>query len=614
VAHRRSIRTSLFIVNAAIISLTTAALVSYIAIWGASRLRADMVVRLDDSAGAAQASLDERLRKMDSVSVSVLYSKLVKDRFVSYSSKLAPSSGVPLPSGTKDDALIDVLFAIIGPTMPVRQISIYNLDGKGFGTGMDNRSRALAPSTPWFSAALLAGGSMVLSLPHKDPALNRYGSQSDSADELFISLGRLLFDSYNTPIGVVEIEQSCNELFRDIGLQGEGDPETFVYDKGGLRLYPLAPVGRGSTLAPVAAAPSLAELGISDASPDRGGLRARLKDGARLVRYARSDFSGWTVAVVANERVLLAPLRRFIAGSIVLALALLSTSLLLSFTFARRITRPISLLHDEIVSLEIESLEPEETRSGRGGLNEVEELDTAFHNMRSKLKRSVDSAIEAQRAEADARMLALQSQMDPHFLYNTIATIGALAEEGLGDRAAALCAHLSDMLRYVSSHRETDVAAAKELDFTAKYLACIGVRYGERLSYSLEYGEPFTSLSLPRLLIQPIVENSVKYATRGEPPWFIRVQAGIEGGRWSVLVEDDGPGFSAEAAERIRTIVDEGLTRRAGLDLDGMGLANIAARLRLRYGKNALFEYGNRPEGGAFVKIGGATEGFEGKQ
>jgi two-component system sensor histidine kinase YesM len=218
----------------------------------------------------------------------------------------------------------------------------------------------------------------------------------------------------------------------------------------------------------------------------------------------------------------------------------------------------------------------------------------------------MDSAIEAQGAETQARMLALQSQMDPHFLYNTIATIGALAEEGQGEKAATLCAHLSDLLRYVSSQRSAEASGEEELGFTAKYLACIGVRYGDRLSYSLESDGPFSSLSLPRLLIQPLVENSVKYATGGEPPWVIRVGASTAGELWTVVVEDGGPGFSPESRGRIEALIGRPPKGpAAGLGLDGMGLANIAARLRLRYGGDALFEYGDREGGGAFVRIGG---------
>ncbi len=576
-ASRRSIRTSVFAANAAIITLTVIALVSYISIWGGKRLRADMDARLDDMARAASASIDEGLRKMDSVSVSVLYSKMVKDRFVAYSGAGAAA---------RDEQLIDVLLAIIGPTLPVRQVNIYDFKGRGFGTGMDNRARSVDPAaTPWFGEALKAEGSMVLSAPHGDRSLNRYLT-TQGAGDLYISLARLFFDRYSKPIGVVEVEQSCEELFRDLKPEegrAAGSPVAYVYGGGGELFFP-------------AARPASA--------------------GRRLASSLRSEFSGWTVELSADEGTLLEPLRRFVAASVVLALGLLAGSLLTSFAVARRITRPISRLRDQIVALELGSLAPESARPQRGGPNELEELDAAFHGMRGKLKRSIDSRIEAEGAEAHARLLALQSQMNPHFLYNTIATIGALAEEGLGDRAAALCSHLSDMLRYVSSQEGTETPAAAELEFTERYLACVGVRYGQRLSYRLDYDPLFAALSLPRLLVQPLVENAVKYATVGEPPWEIRVRASVQGDRWEVAVEDDGPGFSSEAAARLDALLrasrDEGAPYR-GLELHGMGLANIAARLRLRYGEGAAFEYGNLGPRGAFVRIGApATAGATG--
>lgn len=585
----RSVRRSLFLANAAIITLTTMALGSYIALWGAGRLRADMEARLADRAAAARDSLDERLRKMDSVSVSVLYSKLVKDRFAAYSA-VARSGPPAYYSGTMDEALVDTLFAIIGPTMPVRQINIYDLKGRGFGIGMDNRARSIDPSTEWFASAAGAEGSMVLSRPHTDPYLRRYSSMSESAGELFISHARVLFDRYGMPMGLVEVEQSCDELFRDLGGQadaGGGETETVVKDSGGAILYPYA----------AAEAPA---------------THGRAASGPMLERYAKSDFSGWEVEVRADEGLLLKPMRGFVAASLVIALGMLSLALVLSLGAARRITRPLSQLHDEIDSLELESLAPGEARQAEPGEarapGEIEELSAAFREMRTKLKGSVDAAIAAQRAEERARMLALQSQMNPHFIYNTIATIGALAEEGEGLAAAELCARLSDMLRYVSSQRGTEALGSEELEFASTYLACIRVRFGERLSSSIEPSGCFEETVVPRLLIQPIVENAVKYATTGEPPWTIRVLASADGERWTVRVEDTGPGFSREALASIDSRVGSQAADGEGLSLEGLGLANIAARLRLRHGRDARFEYGNLPGGGAYVIAGGPRE------
>jgi two-component system, sensor histidine kinase YesM len=634
-----SIRMTLFLTFSLIITVTFVALVSFFFAWGSGELREGARMRLDAAAESISANLDAEVRKMDDVSISVLYSNLVKDRFIKYLSEPEKVPNASPNSGFvgNEKELADVILAIIGPSLAARQINLYDFDGAGFGTGRDNRPRSLdLGKTPWFGEAVAAGGTMVLSPPHPDEKLSRYATMRSADTERFISLDRVMFNRYRIPLGVVETEQSCDTIFGSLereSANGGNNERVVVLDGKGGQLYPIPPQDDPDIGYYYGVFRGLA------GTPDPARAAVNPRTGRReLLRFKTSEYSGWTVVVIADERTLLAPLVLFTWRSLIIALVILILALLLSFIAARRITLPLARIHEDIRAVDIGSLgtmgtfgspgsadTPDTAGSNRtagsirtagSGLNELEELDLAFRGMRLKLRKSIDQLIATQRREVQARMLALQSQMNPHFLYNTIATISILAEEGMNAEAVALCGNVSGMLRYLSSQKSMFAEAAAELDYTRAYLDCIKLRQGKKLSYSLVFDQAFASVRIPKLVIQPIVENSVKYGTLNEPPWAIGIEARVGDGRWSVRVEDDGPGFGADVLERLANLVSglETAGEFRGLELDGMGLANIAARIALAYGERGVFFYGNRPSGGAFVEIGGPVEGAEGER
>jgi sensor histidine kinase YesM len=133
------------------------------------------------------------------------------------------------------------------------------------------------------------------------------------------------------------------------------------------------------------------------------------------------------------------------------------------------------------------------------------------------------------------------------------------------------------------------------------------IRHGQKLKFSFDIDEALERTRIPKLVIQPLVENSLKFATRREPPWNIRVVGVVEGNEWRVTVFDNGPGFSPESMEKLRNQIDETYLTNVTpvLQLGGMGLLNIFIRMRLTYGSDSVFLFGNSSTGGAEVTIGG---------
>ena len=191
-------------------------------------------------------------------------------------------------------------------------------------------------------------------------------------------------------------------------------------------------------------------------------------------------------------------------------------------------------------------------------------------------------ALKAEAAEA--RLLLLHAQIEPHFLFNTLATIESLLDTE-PERARAMLEAFSDHLRAgLGQLRGAETTLGAELDMVASYLRLLQIRMGGRLSFSLDAGPQAQAALMPSLLLQPLVENAIRHGL--EPKvggGSIGIHAVVEDGRLRIRVEDDGVGLDAPRA-----------ALRAG---SGLALANIRARLQHRYGERASLVLAGREAG-----------------
>ena len=198
--------------------------------------------------------------------------------------------------------------------------------------------------------------------------------------------------------------------------------------------------------------------------------------------------------------------------------------------------------------------------------------------------------------------------MNPHFLYNSLATISAMADEGMNEEVTRMCQTISRILRYISSDKEPLVSIKEDVAHAKDYLECMKMRYGDNLTYEIDIPDEMAELKIPKLCLQLIVENSIKFATKSvKPPWRIKMSGVMTGIYWEISVKDNGTGFSAEDLkeinEKIASINETDLL--PDLEINGMGLMNIYIRFKTLYHGKHIFRISNNAEGGALVTIGG---------
>lgn len=199
------------------------------------------------------------------------------------------------------------------------------------------------------------------------------------------------------------------------------------------------------------------------------------------------------------------------------------------------------------------------------------------------------SQLEAQLSKA--QLQALKMQLNPHFLFNTLNSISTLMLTNV-DTAHKMLARLGDFLRMtLQSDNDIEVTLEQELDFLKCYLEIEHMRFRDRMTVQFEIEERALDIPVPNMILQPIVENSIRYAVAPNPNHGeIIVKASINNSHLKMQVIDNGPGINDEDISASRS-------KR------GIGLINTQSRLQQLYLKNFIFRLSNLPQGGFGITI-----------
>ena len=206
--------------------------------------------------------------------------------------------------------------------------------------------------------------------------------------------------------------------------------------------------------------------------------------------------------------------------------------------------------------------------------------------------------LEAQATSAQLAML--RYQLNPHFLFNTLNSISTLVLLKQTEPANAMLTRLSGFLRHtLVTQPGGKVSVAQEVETLKLYLDIERMRFEERLRTVFKVEPAAAKASIPSLLLQPLVENAIKYAVSPQEEGArISLTAQVIGSRLRVIVADTGPGLQAQGSAR----VSDSLSGTRAVST-GVGLANIRDRLAQAYGEDHRFQIDNPPEGGFTVTI-----------
>jgi two-component system sensor histidine kinase YesM len=361
-----------------------------------------------------------------------------------------------------------------------------------------------------------------------------------------------------------------------------------------------------------------AEQMVSPNSPDSPRFTLNQTTGNReaLLAY-KSEYTGITVALVLDRRILLAPLNFLRNLTLGIGILIILVSIAYTWISSTLLTQPLRIIQAKMEATQLSNL--------TGGqplqhpIDEITALDRSFMSLKERLDQSIQRELDSRTLWMRARFDSLQAQVNPHFINNILTVIAGRGLE-LGDEVIGeICDGVASMLRYSTSTTEEFATVGEELAHLGNYLFLMKQRLEDRLTYSIEVDPAIRGARIPKIVFQQIAENSLThgYKNKGGPIKLTVRGALVPEGRWLVELTDNGEGIEDATLEKLnknlRTLRDDprNSVLEWGLKIGGLGLINLYARLYLFYDGDVDWGIENRAEGGVRVTLGGPLRFLE---
>lgn len=393
-----------------------------------------------------------------------------------------------------------------------------------------------------------------------------------------------VFGNFQPVIGMLTIEFSNKKLQEWINSLSSNNQTNFylINKKSGVIELSTVPSSVGE--------PLLSQFNFSEMAkkhPEPYFFIKESKEHSLLV-YKNFSESDWVLVGKVPVPVLLDKINSVAKRTVYIGIfALLGTMLFASF-LSSRVLIPIKRLKKGMKQMEkgIYNISvPVETK------DEIGYFCQSFNQMAERMNHLVVQVYEAELLKKDAEIKALQSQINPHFLYNTLGTIESLAPlRGEGKVISDICKSLAKMLRY-NINGASFTTLKQEMDQLQLYLSIQKVRYEERLEYSVFADPELYNMRIPKLLFQPLVENSIIHGVEHQRKGgTIKVEAILMDGQTVLIkVSDNGPGMEAEVLKALQHRLNTYslACHETSEQLTSIGMMNVHARLKMLYGEQS---------------------------
>ncbi|MFF2093358.1 sensor histidine kinase [Paenibacillus sp. NPDC058174] len=316
------------------------------------------------------------------------------------------------------------------------------------------------------------------------------------------------------------------------------------------------------------------------AAADRGSFPIEVEGKSYICTYAKSSLTNWKmfVYIPVEEATRQAAVTRNI--TLITTGVFVTIALLFAIAISYALTRPLIKIKTLMQEVQTGNLEVSFNQKYR---DEVGMLGRHFNIMVNRVRELLEEVRWTQNRKKEAEYAALQSQINPHFIYNTLETIRMKAEMNDDEEVADMTFTLGKLLRYGVNHEEQRVTVGQELAHLNNYMLLQNMRFANKFQLINEIPQADYSIPCIKLMFQPIVENAVHYAFKNRlGEGLIRISIVHEGEDVVFIVEDDGSGMDAQRLKAIREHMAGTRELPSG---KGIGLRNVNDRIKLQYGE-----------------------------
>ena len=540
------------------------------------RTRTMMTDSMEQLMSQTESNFEDYLTSMRRIS-DAMYYDTIKDKNLTKDSLDSEMS--LLYEANKDNLISFALFKRDGSLVSAAPVSTLK-------EGMDVRVQ------PWFSMAMNKPENLHFSTPHVQNIFNA----SSYRYYWVISLSRIVELTYSgVPVrGVLLVDMNYSTIEQMMDrINGSGAYQYFyLCDSNGELIYH----------------PRMIQIGVEKykennlaASDYEDGLHEEIFDGERRMVIVKTiSYTGWKLVGVI-------PMSGFRLGTVstrlftVLILLMTTLALLvINRLVTNRITRPILRLNRSIQNMEGGKVDPDSVYIG--GPTEIENLGRSLQGSFKQVNALMDDVVREQEERRRSELDALQSQINPHFLYNTLDSIVWMIEGERNSDAVFMVTQLASLFRISLSKGRTVISIRNELVHARNYMNIQKVRYKDTFEVRWDIEEEILEYCTVKLVLQPILENAIYYGVEpmGDEGEII-VSGKIRGKDIYLTVRDNGLGMPQEKVDQL--LSDEEHEEREHKHGSGVGLINVHKRIMLRFGRQYGLVIESEPDEGTSVTI-----------
>ncbi|KWX79892.1 hypothetical protein AMQ84_05625 [Paenibacillus riograndensis] len=514
-------------------------------------------------------NLEHYIKELDRLTLMPLYDEDVMHILQSHSGPGSASTYLTTDETLKMNLFISSLAFDRGE---IESILVFTNDG-GIFSNLDQsvRKRWDRSMAEWMGSVKQEDGGLAIIPPHN-------AAYYTEPEQGIISVARVIREPYtNKMLGIVKVDltpQGFGSILSTVRLGGSGLLQ--ITGKDQVMLYSAA-------------------AGLPDSSE------------SYITASAQSAYTGLKVTSLIPRTQLREDARELTNSTLIVSIIALMAAYAAAILLSNRLIKPIAHLQSKM-------------RQVKRGLfreraivttnDEIGQLTEGFNTMIGEIDRLVKEVYETRLKEREAELLALQSQIHPHFLYNTLEMVNMLALQGSIRELSGVVTSLGKLLRYTVGRQDPMVYVLDEVKFVEAYLKIQGMRLGDKLQAVIHMDSSFDYCLVPKLILQPLIENVIEHAM-GPDTVHLALTAAVQEDDLILSVKDDGIGISGERMKELEEQLYRDKSRSVpesepggfGRIRKGFALRNVHQRLRLLYGEPYGLYIDNTAERGVTISL-----------
>ncbi len=411
----------------------------------------------------------------------------------------------------------------------------------------------------WYKEAIDAEPYLIWYPSHKRELFR------SATDTQVFTMAKTVLDKAMKPVGILAINLKTEYIEREIkNINRANSIYTYIVDKQGRTVFDKDPSIEGK---------------YTVFKKEKG----RIYDDKNAVIYDTMFLNNWVFVTVIDNKTMIEDLYVFKNTMWITISLIIAVFAVFAILFTMWLTRPLNKLNGVIEQVQNKDMNVRWEDCGRD--DEIEQIGRCFNTMMDSINELMQQVSYEKSLHFASQLRTLQEQLNSHFLHNVLDSIYFLVQMGNTEKAAEMTASLAEFIDHVLNDGCEITTVEREIEHIKNYVAIEKIRYGDKFRFEIDIDQSIAKCEMPKLLIQPLVENAINHGLFGCKDGEIKVSAKRKNDFLHFEVADNGCGIEEEKVSALNRMLASDIDYN---DDSGYALKNIKNRLYLHYGKDAV--------------------------